>query len=75
MLMEIAPESIRQGSLLKEQDPRSPKLMQALDLLNREYGRNTVYLAAAGIQQRWTTLFESRTPRYTTRWEEVPVVR
>lgn len=75
MLMELAPANIRQESLFREQDPRSPKLMQALDMLNREYGRNTVYLAAAGIQQRWTTLFENRTPRYTTRWDEVPVVK
>jgi DNA polymerase V len=49
--------------------------MQVIDGLNLDYGRNTIYLASAGIQQRWSALFENRTPRYTTRWDEVPTAK
>lgn len=72
MLTELAPVTIRQGALFAVANPKSDHLMAALDALNVAYGRNAVYLASAGIQHRWSTLFESRTPRYTTQWAEVP---
>lgn len=74
MLMELSHDTVRQASLFHESDGRSEKIMQVLDGLNREYGKNTLYLASCGIQQRWTALFEHRTPRYTTRWDELPKV-
>lgn len=73
MLLDITPASVVQGTLFSNINPRAEKLMKALDSLNREYGKNTVYLASAGIQQRWSALFENRTPRYTTCWEELPI--
>jgi DNA polymerase V len=75
MLMELVPETMRQASLFREPDPRSANVMQAMDGLNSDYGRNTIYLASAGIQQRWSALFENPTPRYTTRWDEVPTAK
>lgn len=75
MLLELMPETMRQTSLLREPDSRSEKVMQVLDGLNKEYGRNTLYLASSGIRQRWSALSENRTPRYTTRWEELPVAK
>src|SRR5690606_23640019 len=75
MLMELQPETVRQASLCKDQDDRSDRLMQLMDRLNNEYGRNTLYVASSGIQQRWSTQFEMRTPRYTTCWDELPRAR
>lgn len=51
-------------------------LMAALDACNRRYGRGTVVPATAGVVQKreWATKFEMRSPRYTTRFEELPVV-
>jgi DNA polymerase V len=72
MLLELMPETVRQASLFREPDARLDKVMQMLDGLNREYGRNTLYLASCGIQQRWAMLHQNRTPRYTTRWNELP---
>lgn len=74
ILMEIHPEQVRQQLLFREEDPRSAKLMQAMDAVNGEYGRNTLFLGSSGIQKRWSAKFESRTPRYTTNWDELPVV-
>ncbi|WP_353847712.1 DUF4113 domain-containing protein [Acidovorax sp.] len=50
----------------------------ALDGLNRRYGRGTVLLGSTGLEgdrRRWSMKQERRTPQYTTRWEDMPVVR
>lgn len=73
--MELQSETIRQGSLFREVDEQSGQLIQLMDKLNSAYGRNTLYLASSGIQQRWSAQFEMRTPRYTTCWNELPQVR
>lgn len=52
--------------------------MVALDTLNGRYGKGTVDSASTG-GTRWGKdrgmKQERRTPQYTTRWEDVPVVR
>ena len=56
----------------------SAKLMGALDACNRRFGRGTVILASTGLERqrkRWDTRFAQRSPRYTTRVDEIPVVR
>jgi DNA polymerase V len=72
MLMNLSPAAVRQASLFREADQRSDKVMKAMDALNAAQGRNTIYLASAGIQHNWTALFENKTPCYTTRWEDLP---
>lgn len=56
---------------------RSARLMSALDACNARYGRGAVVPAAAGLPDRrvWSTRFEMRSPRYTTRVDELPVAR
>ena len=57
------------------------KLMSAMDALNNRFGRDSVRLgttaaASNGAEVRvWATKQERRSPRYTTRWDEIPVVR
>lgn len=75
MLMEITPAAVRQQLLFSEENPKSAKVMQAIDALNGEYGRNTISLASEGIHQRWTAKFEHRTPHYTTDWNELPIAK
>ena len=72
MLLNLGHANNRQMSLLNPPDPKSEKVMQVLDALNGRFGRNTMQLASSGIEQPWSTLFEHRTPRYTTRWDELP---
>ena len=55
-------------------DDRRP-LMGTIDQINRAWGRNTIQSAAAGIQKTWRMRQASISPRYTTRWEELPRVR
>ena len=52
--------------------------MGALDAINDRFGQGTMRVASAGVQLRkreWEMRQELRTPRYTTRWDEVPVAR
>ena len=55
---------------------RSAALMSALDACNKRFGRGAVVPAAAGLApaRGWSTKFEMRSPRYTTRLDELPVV-
>lgn len=58
--------------------PDRSRLMGALDAVNRRYGRGTLAIASAGgtkPTQSWGMRQERRTPRYTTRWAEMPIVR
>jgi len=75
VLMEIQPASMRQQLLFREEDPKSAKVMLAMDALNGAYGRNTVSLASSGIQKQWAAKFETRTPHYTTDWAQLPTVK
>jgi DNA polymerase V len=72
--------SVPDGPTMPVADPRS-KLMAAMDALNNRYGRDSVRLgstavASSGVEVAvWATKQERRSPRYTTRWDELPVVR
>lgn len=54
------------------------RLMSALDACNKRFGRGAVFVAATGIERqrkRWATRFELRSPRYTTRIDELPSIK
>lgn len=79
MLMELQSQALHQHEL--DLEPEEPldrsRLMDALDGLNRRFGRGTVVMGSSGAgskPRQWTMKQERRTPRYTTRVEEVPVV-
>ena len=61
-----------------EAPERSGQLMSALDQVNRKFGKGTLKVASAGLEgdrREWEMKQERRTPRYTTDWGDVPVVR
>ncbi len=53
---------------------RSQRLMKAMDGLNLRYGRETVFLAAQGIQPKWRMRRELKSPNYTTKLSDIPKV-
>ena len=72
MLMDIAPASATQLNLLETSDYQRPdRLMQLVDQLNAQKGRNTVFFAAQGTKRSWRMRSEKRSLRYTTRWSEL----
>jgi DNA polymerase V len=88
MLGDICGQDLPQGELaLQEPGPTAAPgrdragLMRAMDRLNRRYGRDSVHIGSAtaasstGELRSWATRQERRSPRYTTRWAEMPIVR
>lgn len=78
MTVDIVPLEASQRALIGGLNrEKSGRLMDALDACNAKHGRGAVFSAAAGIERQrkaWITKFELRSPRYTTRIDEVPVV-
>lgn len=80
MLSELQPQSQRQAGLWDAPEDevarqRSQSLMAVLDQVNDRFGRGTLQLGAMGVRPAWTMKRERVSPRYTTRWEDVPRVR
>ncbi|HEV7621315.1 MAG TPA: DUF4113 domain-containing protein, partial [Flavisolibacter sp.] len=46
-------------------------LMQVIDSLNRQMGKQTLFFAAQGTNPYWTTRIDRKSPRYTTSWQEL----
>ena len=56
-------------------DPRQKRLMAAVDAINARRGRGTVRFAAEGTDPTWQMRQKRRSPRYTTRWADLPRAR
>jgi len=75
MLSGIESESSAQLSLLPTQGGGGSKLMEVLDQVNAKWGRETLSLAASGIERTWSMKQVHRSPRYTTVWNELPTAK
>ncbi len=53
---------------------RSQRLMAALDAINTQWGPGTIRYAAVRVQPHWRMRCGHRSPRYTTRWDELVLV-
>src|SRR5437868_12089779 len=73
------PQEVLQADLFGEysieREYKKARLMCVVDLLNEWWGNNTIFFGAQGIDRVWKMRQERRSPRYTTRWGEIVVVR
>ena len=74
MITELLPETIRQPALWGELDrDRREQAWKVMDKLNATLGRDTVRILGAGPKDAaWKLRAEHRSPRWTTRWDELP---
>jgi DNA polymerase V len=80
MLTALALATTARADLFDDRDrEKERRLMQAVDAVNARFGRGAVFFAGAAAPKagvpRWTTKAAMRSPRYTTRFDELPVVR
>ena len=87
MLVDLRPQGQEQGELDLFSGTHEPEgslsqdrshLMGAIDALNRRFGRGAVSVASAARQgscNGYPAKQERRSPRYTTRLEEIPTAR
>ncbi len=54
---------------------RSRRLSKTVDRLNASLGSGTVRYGGTAVSRAWTPKSDSRSPRWTTVWEEIPRVR
>jgi DNA polymerase V len=77
MLLDLSPVTQVQADLFDSRDRgRQERLVRALDLLNTDHGARTVRVGNnGGSRPAWAMRQAFRSPRYTTNWRELPVVR
>jgi len=70
-------ESLFGSSLTGRRRKQDEDLMAAVDQVNTEHGKGTIQVAASGLpeEREWTMKRRQKSPRYTTRWDELPVVK
>lgn len=72
MLTGLVPDETIQGNLfVSERISGKRMLMDMLDNVNFSMRNDVVKFAAAGLKRNWKMRMEMRSPRYTTRWEEL----
>jgi DNA polymerase V len=79
MLYELSLAGSGQGSLLElftpKERPREKALMATLDAINKKMGRGAVRFGAEGPKDAaWHMQHSRRSPRWTTVWDELPVI-
>ncbi len=76
MMLDLIPKNVFQPNLFDRKDrERSQKLMETMDLINSKFGAGTVQFAAAGLSKPWQMRTAMRSSCYTTRWDELMVVK
>lgn len=68
--------SIEQGNLFAEpQKDTSKELMEAMDLLNKRFGKETVMIGRHSHGGEWQTNRQFISPNYTTKWSEIAEIK
>ena len=73
-LSDISPVSVVQADWLEPTKTADTKLMEALDRLNKRFGRGTVKVSTEGAFKEWQMKQERKSPSYTTDWNAMPIV-
>lgn len=74
---ELKSENMVQQFMFDSVDrAKTKRLMDSLDTINGLMGRNTLKYAASGLsgKKQWTTAFNYKSPAYTTKWDQLPMV-
>lgn len=78
MLTELIPNTIKQGDIFNpisaQEHQESEQLMKVFDKINHRFGRHSLRLAAEIQGGQWNPRAEMRSPCYTTRWSDLPMV-
>lgn len=76
LFQQLVPrDQIQENLFVAPVDGRLPLLMRVIDQLNEVQGSGTIRFASEGVDQKWQARAERRSPRYTTRWADIPVAR
>lgn len=76
ILLDLTPQLCQPQGLFSSSSSSVHTLKQghqtkALDAINQRYGRHTLFYGAQGILRPWQTRCDNRSPRYSTRVQEI----
>lgn len=73
MLSELVSEEHDQLDFFqREKAPeRKRETIQAVDQINRHFGKEILTFAAEGLEKKWRSTSSKRSPSYTTSWEQI----
>ncbi|RZK45534.1 MAG: DUF4113 domain-containing protein [Pedobacter sp.] len=78
-LRELKPEGQVQASMFQAQcdknEIKRQKMLKVVDLLNHEHGKDTIRYATMGYQKKWFMKQEFLSRKYTTKLEDIIVVK
>ncbi len=74
-LSGLVPDASIQGNLFKTANNQNRWLMEMLDNINFSMRDDIIKYAAAGVDKNWKMRQDFRSPRYTTRWDELCEVK
>lgn len=76
MLSGIVPDDLVQGNLFKKPEENNHRLlMNTIDNVNFAMRDDILKFASSGTTRNWKMRQELRSPRYTTRWDELCMVK
>ena len=78
MLLDLSRVAREQAGLFEQSRDtldKSGRRTEALDNINRHFGRQALRFASEMLSDRWQTRNRMKSPSYTTRWDELPVVK
>ena len=75
LLLNLRTRDQDQGLLFRDHyDEKRNRFVKALESIKNTYGTSSTFLAAQGIDRPWDMKRQRRSPRYTTNWNEIPVI-
>jgi DNA polymerase V len=75
MLLDLVDADHAPQLLFDHSDPRDERLIEAFDQINRRQGPGAINFGTAGQPAGWRSNSAFRSPRYTTEWSDIPVVK
>ena len=75
MVNDLLPIVDRRQTLFDRSESAPSPAMIAFDKINDRFGKKTLVLASEGMKQPWKMRADHRSPRYTTRLSDLPIVR
>jgi len=75
VVMNLTPTNTTQLNIFNNSNPKHIPLMEAIDKINKNYGKHTIKLASQDAKRIWKMRQEKLSPRYTTNIDEIITVK
>lgn len=71
ILLDIMPAEVKQYDLFESDNFKYKSIGPIMDRVNDRFGKDALFVAAQGIERRWSMRQSYKSPAYTTRWDDL----